>query len=177
MYSYPGRFRETYLKLQIVGNISVLMYVPILELTIMDIFSLLNEEGLVNDNSRAVSPVIGVILMVAITVILAAVIGAFVLGLGDQVQQTSPSASFSFDWESGAEVLTITHEGGHSIPTDELYVVYDGNEEPWVNGDTVRAGDSFSPTSPGPTTDQTVRVVWRSEGDQQSATLARFTVP
>ncbi|ELK56003.1 hypothetical protein D320_01493, partial [Haloferax sp. BAB-2207] len=35
--------------------------------------------------SRAVSPVIGVILMVAITVILAAVIGTFVLGLGDQV--------------------------------------------------------------------------------------------
>ncbi|MDX1747991.1 MAG: type IV pilin N-terminal domain-containing protein, partial [Halobacteriales archaeon] len=31
----------------------------------------------------AVSPVIGVILMVAITVILAAVIGAFVLGIGD----------------------------------------------------------------------------------------------
>jgi flagellin-like protein len=35
---------------------------------------------------RAVSPVIGVILMVAITVILAAVIGTFVLGLGDSLQ-------------------------------------------------------------------------------------------
>ncbi|MEF8869094.1 MAG: type IV pilin N-terminal domain-containing protein, partial [Haloarculaceae archaeon] len=42
----------------------------------------------------AVSPVIGVILMVAITVILAAVIGTFVLGLGDQVQSTAPQASF-----------------------------------------------------------------------------------
>ena len=38
-----------------------------------------------SDGTRAVSPVIGVILMVAITVILAAVIGTFVLGLGDQV--------------------------------------------------------------------------------------------
>ncbi|TSD08581.1 type IV pilin, partial [Haloglomus irregulare] len=36
-------------------------------------------------DDEAVSPVIGVILMVAITVILAAVIGTFVLGLGDQV--------------------------------------------------------------------------------------------
>ncbi|WP_338071862.1 type IV pilin N-terminal domain-containing protein [Halorutilus salinus] len=36
-----------------------------------------------NDDS-AVSPVIGVILMVAITVILAAVIGTFVLGLGEK---------------------------------------------------------------------------------------------
>jgi flagellin-like protein len=37
----------------------------------------------------AVSPVIGVILMVAITVILAAVIGTFVLGLGEQVEQNA----------------------------------------------------------------------------------------
>jgi flagellin-like protein len=43
--------------------------------------------------NRAVSPVIGVILMVAITVILAAVIGAFVLEIGNQ-QETAPSTSF-----------------------------------------------------------------------------------
>lgn len=40
-------------------------------------------------DNRAVSPVIGVILMVAITVILAAVIGTFVLGLGDSVSQNA----------------------------------------------------------------------------------------
>jgi len=56
------------------------------------------------EEERAVSPVIGVILMVAITVILAAVIGTFVLGLGDQVQTTSPSASISFDFQSQSEV-------------------------------------------------------------------------
>lgn len=38
------------------------------------------------DEDDAVSPVIGVILMVAITVILAAVIASFVLGLGGQQQ-------------------------------------------------------------------------------------------
>jgi flagellin-like protein len=41
--------------------------------------------GLLSGEDRGVSPVIGVILMVAITVILAAVIGAFVLGLGDDL--------------------------------------------------------------------------------------------
>lgn len=40
-------------------------------------------------NNRAVSPVVGVILMVAITVILAAVIGTFVLDLGSD--QTAPA--------------------------------------------------------------------------------------
>jgi flagellin-like protein len=51
-------------------------------------------------DSRAVSPVIGVILMVAITVILAAVIGTFVLGLGDSVQQNA-QAGVSFDQQPG----------------------------------------------------------------------------
>jgi flagellin-like protein len=46
--------------------------------------------------NRAVSPVIGVILMVAITVILAAVIGAFVLEIGDQ-QETAPTTSFTVE--------------------------------------------------------------------------------
>ncbi|MDP2798199.1 MAG: type IV pilin N-terminal domain-containing protein [Methanoregula sp.] len=39
-------------------------------------------------NEEAVSPVIGVILMVAITVILAAVIAAFVFGMAGNVQKT-----------------------------------------------------------------------------------------
>ncbi|WP_255169851.1 type IV pilin [Natrononativus amylolyticus] len=46
-----------------------------------------------NEEERAVSPVIGVILMVAITVILAAVIAAFVLDIGSTSQP--PQASFS----------------------------------------------------------------------------------
>jgi flagellin-like protein len=57
-------------------------------------------------DDEAVSPVIGVILMVAITVILAAVIGTFVLNLGDDVQ-ANPTAGVSVD---GSEV-TVTSLG------------------------------------------------------------------
>jgi flagellin-like protein len=74
----------------------------------------------------AVSPVIGVILMVAITVILAAVIATFVLGLGEQVSSTSPQASFTFQFsEENANtdgVLSITHDGGDTIKAKEIYV-------------------------------------------------------
>ncbi|AZQ15757.1 type IV pilin [Halorubrum sp. PV6] len=52
-----------------------------------------------NAEDRAVSPVIGVILMVAITVILAAVIGTFVLGLGESVDQGA-TAGISYDANS-----------------------------------------------------------------------------
>jgi len=70
----------------------------------------------------AVSPVIGVILMVAITVILAAVIASFVLGLGETTSDT-PTASFSFDYDSsGTPEVTITHDSGDPIPAQNLII-------------------------------------------------------
>lgn len=60
---------------------------------------------------RAVSPVIGVILMVAITVILAAVIATFVLGLGENIG-SSPSAGVTVEDANTAEVsVTLTNLG------------------------------------------------------------------
>ena len=77
------------------------------------------------DDDDAVSPVIGVILMVAITVILAAVIGTFVLGLGDQVQDTAPNSNIEFDY-NGAQELEITQTGGQGIEKTKLGVAVDG---------------------------------------------------
>lgn len=89
------------------------------------------------DDDRAVSPVIGVILMVAITVILAAVIGTFVLGLGDQVSQTTPNASFGFDYDrvnGGNDSLTISHNGGDTIGSTEVSVAVSGGSISASNG-------------------------------------------
>ncbi|MFC7027682.1 type IV pilin [Halomicroarcula sp. GCM10025710] len=96
----------------------------------------MNPKQLIHDDD-AVSPVIGVILMVAITVILAAVIATFVLGLGDQVSNTAPQASFSFDYSSSGPTLDITHDGGDTIQgsgsTSSLTVVDTaGTAVPWV---------------------------------------------
>ena len=80
----------------------------------------------------AVSPVIGVILMVAITVILAAVIGTFVLGLGEQVQSTSPQASFSFEYTqdfaagSNNDNLEITHDSGDKVDGSNMELAQTG---------------------------------------------------
>jgi flagellin-like protein len=83
--------------------------------------------NLFNSDDRAVSPVIGVILMVAITVILAAVIGTFVLGLGDQLGDTAPSSSFSTENvvnNGGTLEFDITKTGGQDLDTTELYLQY-----------------------------------------------------
>ena len=68
-----------------------------------------------NSNDRAVSPVIGVILMVAITVILAAVIGTFVLDLGQSAGQSAPQASLQVTTDPGANNVTIAHKGGDGL--------------------------------------------------------------
>jgi flagellin-like protein len=58
-------------------------------------------------DDSAVSPVIGVILMVAITVILAAVIGTFVLGLGEQVEQNA-RAGVNADVDNADQEITFS---------------------------------------------------------------------
>ncbi|PSP83142.1 type IV pilin [Halobacteriales archaeon QS_6_64_34] len=75
----------------------------------MDIKKLFNDDN-------AVSPVIGVILMVAITVILAAVIASFVLGLGDSAGDAAPQFSIECDTSNDE----ITHTGGDTLsnPSD-----------------------------------------------------------
>ncbi len=61
-------------------------------------------------NDEAVSPVIGVILMVAITVILAAVIAAFVFGMSGNISKTKVVA-FSVQKVAGNEIV-VTYQGG-----------------------------------------------------------------
>jgi len=64
-------------------------------------------------NEDAVSPVIGVILMVAITVILAAVIAAFVFGMAGNIQKTKiVAATATKNVEGTVATITITYNGG-----------------------------------------------------------------
>ena len=66
----------------------------------------------------AVSPVIGVILMVAITVILAAVIAAFVFGMAGNVSKTRTialTATKTGDTDWGKSIVTVTNNGGPDI--------------------------------------------------------------
>ncbi|MDO9096601.1 MAG: type IV pilin N-terminal domain-containing protein [Candidatus Methanoperedens sp.] len=73
-------------------------------------------------NEEAVSPVIGTILMVAITVILAAVIAAFVFGMG--TPQKAPQASMVISSTSAAaDTINITHNGGDTIDLGKVKAI------------------------------------------------------
>src|SRR5512136_2083342 len=69
----------------------------------------------------AVSPVIGVILMVAITVILAAVIAAFVFGMASGVSKTKAVAATAR--QIGTNQLVVTYQGGQDDPMVSTMVV------------------------------------------------------
>jgi flagellin-like protein len=146
------------------------------------------------EDDDAVSPVIGVILMVAITVILAAVIATFVLGLGDQVSNTSPQASFSTDYKGSSgspDDLDITHSGGDSIQADNLYLRGDAGEggaaspEPLdQTWDAYSSQDPSSDVKAGMTatvgnigSDGEVDIIWEPSSGDSSATLGGWTGP
>lgn len=76
-----------------------------------------------HENEEAVSPVIGVILMVAITVILAAVIAVFVFGMAGGVQSTKVVTVTAK--QIGANV-TVTYQGGpdHNSVNSIEFTIY-----------------------------------------------------
>jgi FlaG/FlaF family flagellin (archaellin) len=131
-------------------------------------------------DDAAVSPVIGVVLMVVVTVLLATVTGAFVLGLGGQLS-SPPQASFEFTYDEGAGEVTVSHFGGDSIDADSLTVKssegFSGT--PW--GSEVTAGSSATlADADGSGTaydgDEVLYVVWTgSNGD--TYVLGKWTGP
>ena len=85
----------------------------------------------------AVSPVIGVILMVAITVILAAVIAAFVFNMGGSLNQAPPTVSISATNNAADSDydIKIVHSGGDLLKGTEwkISVVPEGSTPLYIN--------------------------------------------
>ncbi len=92
-------------------------------------------------DEEAVSPVIGVILMVAITVILAAVIAAFVFGMGPPEQKYN--VAFSTTINSTGATLTLHDNGGASSINITSVTVNGVSKTPSGTTSNMNVGDSF----------------------------------
>ncbi|MFB6205457.1 MAG: type IV pilin [Haloglomus sp.] len=122
------------------------------------------------------------VVLALLLVVLAAVVGTFLLGLGGSVSggrsdtgtdSEAPHISFSFEYRSSGE-LTITHDGGDTVAADQLYLVGDGTKRLWGQSGEVSAGDSVTMNVDA---DATIRILWRSEDGDGSAVLAEWTGP
>jgi len=105
------------------------------------------------NNDDAVSPVIGVILMVAITVILAAVIAAFVFGMAGNIQKTKVVAVT--EQRINSTDVQITYQGGQDAGTlGSIYFTVGGvnaTMAPGISGNPYGAGGLSTETLLGST--------------------------
>lgn len=76
------------------------------------------------EDGRGVAPVIAVTLLVAIVVVLATTVSAFVLAQDSDVPPPAPQISVSHGLvDDGSEqTVAVTLEGGNAVATDQLYV-------------------------------------------------------
>jgi flagellin-like protein len=104
-----------------------------------------------SNTRRAVSPVIATILMVAVTVVIAASIGVTVLGTGSYLSDPAPQANFEFvfekngtdyvqpgestppSWGYNMDKLTVRHVSGENIPSDRVRIETDGTDIKYIN--------------------------------------------
>lgn len=110
-------------------------------------------------DDRALSPVVGVVLLVGLAVLLGATVSATALGFTDKLTGAAPTvAGSSGTYERYAgdggryteQVVRITHEGGDTLTVADLAVVVDASDACGKTGRLVNLpaeGDDPRPTS------------------------------
>ena len=126
-----------------------------------------------NKNEDAVSPVIGVILMVAITVILAAVIAAFVFGMAGNISKTKVVAATAT--RTSPSNVSVTYQGGQDANTvigivwtvDGTAPTSGGTQGSTTGANILPVGSTTSFTASNPGNNVIVGVAYFTDGTQQ----------
>jgi flagellin-like protein len=102
--------------------------------------------------NRAVSPVIGSVLLVLVTILLAAVVGTTVVGsTGMDGDVVSPPVAVSATADESGQI-TLSHEGGDPIHVDDVAVTVAVDGEPLASQPPVPffSASGFEPGPTGP---------------------------
>ncbi|MFB6112312.1 MAG: type IV pilin [Halobacteriaceae archaeon] len=122
------------------------------------------------EDEGAVSPVIGTLLMVSITVIIAAVIGTYVIGLGSQFTRNSPQALIGIESVSGQDLgddgtstgqltIVLQHGGTDTLVASETEIKIEHSDE------SVRFTDPSVPDAKFETADEMTVFLGESASD------------
>jgi hypothetical protein len=129
---------------------------------------------------RGTVPLVGVILMVAVTIIVGAVFGVFMLGLGENVDEAGPTATFEYTYSDKNNRVKVEMTNGDSLDGNLLRfggaatekTVFGGIPE-WA-GQEVTAGDS---ATVGVESDETLMIIWQGNSSEDTAILSKYEVP
>ncbi|MFW6018315.1 MAG: type IV pilin N-terminal domain-containing protein [Halapricum sp.] len=125
--------------------------------------------------TRALTPVVGAILLVTVTVALAGLAGAAVIG-SDSVE-SPPHARLTMEADASADRIAITHAGGESLSMEAVTVRIEIDSQPLTRQPPVpffaARGFVSGPTGPfNPATDST----WTA-GETATLELASTNAP
>ena len=150
--------------------------------------------GVYGDES-AVSPIIGVLMLVGVVVVMAGIAAAFVFGLQLFGFQAAPQAQFTFEYNESASTfasqgcddgvggvdgqLRLKHEGGDSLPAENVTIrgastsrAPKFHECSALSSDDNITVEDAAYVEAG--ADDTVRVVWTGDPDKGNLTIARW---
>lgn len=121
-------------------------------------------------DQRAISPVVGGVLLIAIVLLLSAVTVGMVLNL-DEEREPAPEVAMSLEpVETNSDEYRLVHKSGDRLDGDKVELL--GVEDPdSMNGSTLAAGDRHTVVP----TEETVRVIYHGEHGT-SYTLHEFSV-
>lgn len=130
------------------------------------------------DTHRGVSPVIGLVMMVALATILGSVVAVYAFDLTRLTEEPAPRVTFSQEYEENTGVV-ITVENADGVSGERLSVTGtdpDGNVAfgPWPKAGPVTAGDSA--TFANADGDEEFNVIWTPEGRDRSFVLTQFAL-
>lgn len=136
-------------------------------------------------DEAAVSSVIAVVLMVALTIVLAASVGVFVLGIGQEAtnQAGAPNVKYATEFTEGPGdangTLEITVKGGDTVKAENVEIIVDGDTvwnddgEGWSG--EIRSGDTLTLEEGGDNEIEDgdrLMIVWK-DGDTSTILLDR----
>lgn len=128
----------------------------------------------------------------ALSLLLAAVLGTFVGGLGDRSGPVAPQVAFEFDYDADDGVVTVTHHGGDHVRADELLLRGSGFAEAtgadmtapgqWQGSTSGEVGDRPAVTAGdevtvGAASNYVLEIAWEDADGGGSALLARDSGP
>jgi flagellin-like protein len=130
---------------------------------------------------RAVAPVVGVLLLVAVTVVLAAIVGIFAAGVVDQVDDV-PEAAITAGMATGERYgnpkIVLTHVSGDDLDVRDLTVRIFVDGEPLKHQPDIPffSQTGFISGPDGPFNSETANTVWTA-GEETSLTIAGTNSP
>lgn len=137
----------------------------------------LDGDGTLLEDRRGVTAVVGVVLMVGLTVLLASVVGTMTFAMAEtELEEPAPTVGVSFEYDADAGTVTVVHEEGPPLERGSLRVVQDGSSISLASGSSFTAGDTIVDAqsyTPG----ERILVVWERPGSGSSTVIAASRAP